>query len=33
MSDLLRFEIWQIFFTLKTFAMCIDESIDVLKLP
>ena len=32
MSDLLRFEIWQFFFTRKTFVICIDESIDVLIL-
>ena len=31
MSDLLRFEIWQFFYS-KIFVMCVYESIDALKL-
>ena len=31
MSDLLRFEIWEVFYS-KIFVMCVYESIDTLKL-
>ena len=32
MTDLLRFEIWQVFFYSKIFVMCVYESIDAFKL-